>query len=135
MNDYIEVIATEEKNEIGEVIHEMDEYLLFEPSAEISDKHTLKENSDFIEIEKEVEIAEVDEQIVSEISDSDEKIDPLNTSLDDLQKQRSKERRLRMKEFNYKFNNSKIDEIEKEPAYKRQGVDLKENKPTKWRRR
>ena len=32
-----------------------------------------------------------------------------------------------MKEFNYKFNNSKIDEIEKEPAYKRQGIDLKEN--------
>ena len=127
VNDYIEVIPTEEKNEIGEVIHEMDEYLLFEPSGEISDKHTLKENSDFIEIETEVEIAEVDEQIVSEISDSDEKIDPLNTSLDDLQKQRSKERRLRMKEFNYKFNNSKIDEIEKEPAYKRQGVDLKEN--------
>ena len=33
-----------------------------------------------------------------------------------------------MKEFNYKFNNSKIDEIEKEPAYKRQGVDLEETK-------
>ena len=48
----------------------MDEYLLFEPSGEISDKHTLKENSDFIKIETEVEIAEVDEEIVSEISDS-----------------------------------------------------------------
>ena len=33
-----------------------------------------------------------------------------------------------MKEFNYKFNNSKIDEIEKEPAYKRHGVDLEETK-------
>ena len=32
-----------------------------------------------------------------------------------------------MKEFNYKFNNSKIDEIEKQPAYKRQGVELEEN--------
>ena len=127
VNDYIEVIPTEEKNEIGEVIHEMDEYLLFEPSGEISDKNTLIGNSDLIEIETQVEIAEVGEKIVSEISDSDEKIGPLNTSLDDLQKQRSKERRLRMKEFNYKFNNSKIDEIEKEPAYKRQGVDLKEN--------
>ena len=33
-----------------------------------------------------------------------------------------------MKEFNYKFNNSKIDEIEKEPAYKRHGIDLEETK-------
>ena len=29
-----------------------------------------------------------------------------------------------MKAFNYKFNTSKIEEIEKEPAYKRQGVSL-----------
>ena len=105
----------------------MDDYLLFQPSDEISEKHTLSENSENVETEMEVEIAEIEEELVSEISDSDEKVDPLNTSIDDLQKQRSKERRLRMKEFNYKFNNSKIDEIEKEPAYKRQGVDLEEN--------
>ncbi len=127
VTDYIELIPTEEKNEIGEVIHEMDDYLLFQPSDEISEKHTLSENSENVETEMEVEIAEIEEELVSEISDSDEKVDPLNTSLDDLQKQRSKDRRLRMKEFNYKFNNSKIDEIEKEPAYKRQGVDLEEN--------
>ena len=35
-----------------------------------------------------------------------------------------------MKEFNYKFRNSasKIDEIEKQPAYKRMGIDLDETK-------
>ena len=33
--DYIELIPTEEKNEIGEVIHEMDYHLLFEPLSEI----------------------------------------------------------------------------------------------------
>ena len=131
--DYIELIPTEEKNEIGEVIHEIEDHLLFEPLSESSEKHIFSENSDFIdtevEVEVEVELEEtvVKEEIVSEISESDDTIDPLNTSLEDLQKQRSKERRLRMKEFNYKFNNSKIDEIEKEPAYKRRGVDLKEN--------
>ena len=123
--DYIELIPTEEKNEIGEVIHEMEDHMLFEPLSELSENSTLVENSDIIETEVEVEVKE---EIVSEISDSEEEIDPLNTSLADLQKQRSKERRLRMKEFNYKFNNSKIDEIEKEPAYKRQGVDLEETK-------
>ena len=123
--DYIELIPTEEKNEIGEVIHEMEDHMLFEPLSELSENSTLAENSDIIETELEVEVKE---EIVSEILDSEEEIDPLNTSLADLQKQRSKERRLRMKEFNYKFNNSKIDEIEKEPAYKRHGVDLEETK-------
>ena len=131
--DYIELIPTEEKNEIGEVIHEMEDHMLFEPLSELSENSTLAENSDIIETEVEVEVeetkeTEVKEDIVSEISDSEEEIDPLNTSLADLQKQRSKERRLRMKEFNYKFNNSKIDEIEKEPAYKRHGIDLEETK-------
>ena len=129
--DYIELIPTDEKNEIGEVIHEIEDHLLFEPLSESSEKNVFSENSDFIETEVEVEVeleeTVIKEEIVSEISESDDTIDPLNTSLEDLQKQRSKERRLRMKEFNYKFNNSKIDEIEKEPAYKRQGVDLKEN--------
>ena len=129
--DYIELIPTEEKNEIGEVIYEIEDHLLPEPLSESSEKNVFSENSDFIdtEVEVEVELEEtvVKEEIVSEISESDDTIDPLNTSLEDLQKQRSKERRLRMKEFNYKFNNSKIDEIEKEPAYKRRGVDLKEN--------
>ena len=125
--DYIELIPTEEKNEIGEVIHEMEDHMLFEPLSEVSEKNTFTENSDIVETEVEIE-TEVKEDIVSEISDSEEEIDPLNTSLADLQKQRSKERRLRMKEFNYKFNNSKIDEIEKEPAYKRHGVDLEETK-------
>ena len=123
--DYIELIPTEEKNEIGEVIHEMEDHMLFEPLSELSENSTLAENSDIIETEVEVEVKE---EIVSEILDSEEEIDPLNTSLADLQKQRSKERRLRMKEFNYKFNNSKIDEIEKEPAYKRHGIDLEETK-------
>ena len=123
--DYIELIPTEEKNEIGEVIHEMEDHMLFEPLSELSENSTLVENSDIVETEVEVEVKE---EIVSEIPTSDEEIDPLNTSIEDLQKQRSKERRLRMKEFNYKFNNSKIDEIEKVPAYKRQGVDLEETK-------
>ena len=128
--DYIELIPTEEKNEIGEVIHEIEDHLIFEPLSELSENKTFSENSNVVETETETETeVEVEiEETVSEISDLDEEIDPLSTSLEDLQKQRSKDRRLRMKEFNYKFNNSKIDEIEKEPAYKRHGVDLEETK-------
>ena len=58
---------------------------------------------------------------------NDDDIDPMDTPLSEL-KDRTAERRRKMKEFNYKFNNSKIDEIEKVPAYKRQGVNLHDAK-------
>jgi cell division protein FtsZ len=55
-----------------------------------------------------------------------EDIDPINSPISELLKERADERRRKMKDFNYKFNTSKIDEIEREPAYKRQGVNLEE---------
>ncbi|MFN2262294.1 MAG: cell division protein FtsZ [Psychroflexus sp.] len=58
-------------------------------------------------------------------SDSEnEDVDPMNTPLAELAS-RAAERRAKMKKFNYKFRNSKnIDEIEKQPAYKRAGIEL-----------
>ena len=55
-------------------------------------------------------------------------IDPMHNSIDDTLKLRAEERRKKLKEFNYKFQNntSKIDEIEKEPAYKRMGITLED---------
>ncbi|VAW18247.1 Cell division protein FtsZ, partial [hydrothermal vent metagenome] len=55
-------------------------------------------------------------------------ISPLDLTIEELQK-RASERREKMKNFNYKFTNNikkKIDDIEKEPAYKRMGVELDE---------
>ena len=49
--------------------------------------------------------------------------------LEELLRSRSEERKRKLKDFNYKFqnnNSSRIDEIEKHPAYKRQGVNLNE---------
>ena len=55
---------------------------------------------------------------------SEEKKDKnlVNSPISDFQKQRSDERKLRMKEFNYKFNKSKIEDLVEEPAYKRKGI-------------
>jgi cell division protein FtsZ len=53
-------------------------------------------------------------------------VSPLDLTIAELQK-RAAERREKMKNFNYKFThkvNNNIDEIEKEPAYKRRGVQL-----------
>ena len=57
-----------------------------------------------------------------------QEIDPMNTPISELLKERAEERRRKMKDFNYKFNSAKIDDIEKVPAYKRQGVNLSEAK-------
>ena len=82
-----------------------------------------------IEIESKMNSSEIETTTIETIDESQNENlqDGFNSSVSDLQKQRSAERRLRMKEFNYKFNKSKIDDIEKEPAYKRRGVEL-ENK-------
>ncbi len=60
----------------------------------------------------------------------EELADPLNTPISKLLKERTEERKRKLKDFNYKFRNSvsKIDELEKQPAYKRMGIDLEEPK-------
>jgi cell division protein FtsZ len=63
----------------------------------------------------------------TEIGTSDE-IDPMNTPLSELAS-RAAERKAKMKQFNYKFRNTNnIDEIEKQPAYKRAGIDINNNR-------
>ncbi len=55
--------------------------------------------------------------------------EPTDRPISEILKERADERRRKLKDFNYKFqhNRANIDEIEKEPAYKRQGVDLNQN--------
>ncbi len=123
-NDSTDVESQEselEENEIDDIIDNEDNY------NNESDENHLFES--VIEIESKMNSSEIDTTIVEAIdkSQKDDLQDPFNSSVSDFQKQRSAERRLRMKEFNYKFNKSKIDDIENEPAYKRRGIEL-ENK-------
>jgi cell division protein FtsZ len=51
-------------------------------------------------------------------------IDPMNSSIKDLM-ERAAERKAKMKRHNYNFKiNKSIDEIEKQPAYKRAGLEI-----------
>jgi cell division protein FtsZ len=58
-----------------------------------------------------------------------EEISPMEMTIEETLKLRADERRRKLKDFNYKFHNnpSRVDELEKEPAYKRIGLDLNEN--------
>ncbi|WP_445958035.1 cell division protein FtsZ [Yeosuana sp.] len=123
VNDYIELIPVTENNEKGDTRYALDDYIEVESSM----------NKKPINVKEEV-IEGYDEEIVFEKkiiakspeSEKVEEIDPMNSPISDMLKERAAERRRKMKDFNYKFNNAKIDDIEKIPAYKRQGVDLKE---------
>ncbi|WP_435264162.1 cell division protein FtsZ [Tenacibaculum sp. nBUS_03] len=61
---------------------------------------------------------------------SNDEVTPLSLTISELQK-KAQERREKMKGFNYKFADQvskNIDEIERQPAYKRLGVDIETNK-------
>ncbi len=116
VKDYVEIIPVTEANEDGEVRYALDDFTTFESSMNTPDTEVKEE----IVFEKKVIPAEETEEA------TEQEIDPINSPISELLKARADERRRKMKDFNYKFNNAKIDEIEKEPAYKRQGVDLED---------
>ena len=124
VNDFIELVNVTETNKDGEIRYALDDYLEFESSSEPKKKEPIVEVVDKvleeeIVFEKKVVQKQVEEEQVEEI-------DPMNSPISDMLKERAEERRRKMKDFNYKFNTAKIEDIEKIPAYKRQGVDLQD---------
>ena len=126
VNDYIELITVTEANETGETRYALDDHIVLEETGTKHKNVVVEEQPVDEEIVFEKKIVE---EVVTEKEEVEE-LDPVNSPISELLKQRANERRRKMKEFNYKFNNAKIDEIEKEPAYKRQGVDLDEVQPS-----
>ena len=126
VKDYIELITVTEANEEGEVRYALDDYIELESAI-----NTKKEKQKEVVQEVDEEIVFEKKVIVEEVNDTEvpsDEIDPMNTPISQLLKERAEERKRKMKDFNYKFNNAKIDDIEKIPAYKRQGVNLDEVK-------
>jgi cell division protein FtsZ len=122
VKDYVELITVTEANETGETRYALDDYIVLESSGNEQEKEqevTFEVEEDIVFEKKVIQ----EEDIVEELA---EELDPINSPIAELLKERADERRRKMKEFNYKFNNAKIDDIEKEPAYKRQGVNLEE---------
>ena len=98
----------------------------FDAQPTIGKSSIIKEN---INIEEEVQFELKTSKTQAEINEVEtisEEVSPLDLTINELQK-RAEERRKKMKGFNYKFTdqmNKNIDEIERQPAYKRMGVDL-----------
>ncbi|WP_227807443.1 cell division protein FtsZ [Lutibacter profundi] len=125
--EHQEIKATKEIDE--DVYFSLEDYAELEDSLTQAKKPTLMnteidDDLNFTLRSKNNDKIDINEQ---EVIDHKE-ISPLDLTIEELQKRASK-RREKMKNFNYKFTNNikkKIDDIEKEPAYKRMGVELDE---------
>ena len=115
----------------------------FVPVTELTDngiiKYSLEEymevENDFVQSKPQVKQEEVPAELnitmkqVAPIEVNEvvaESVSPMDMTIEETLRFRAEERRKKLKEFNYKFHNNvtKIDELEREPAYKRLGVDL-----------
>ncbi len=123
VNEHIEVIPVLEYNKDGEKRYSLDDYM------ELENKLTgAKSKAEEFEpkiVEDELVFEQRKVAASSPIVDEE---DPLEKPIEELLKERADERRRKLKDYNYKFkSSSSVDEIEKEPAYKRQGINLSDN--------
>ena len=126
VNEAVQFVPITELNESGVVKYSLEEYMELEDQL-ISSKPAAIVVDEPIAEELNITMKEVD--MTSNFAANYNQVSPMEMSIDDTMKYKADERRRKLKEFNYKFHNnpSKVDEYEKEPAYKRSGIDLTNN--------
>ncbi|KAA3623161.1 MAG: cell division protein FtsZ [Flavobacterium sp.] len=123
VKDAIEVVPVTEISDEGVKRYSLDDYQEMETMLNEAKPKAGEEEDEEVAFSTRTE-----EEVETDEASDDEPADPLNTPISKLLKDRTEERKKMMKEFNYKFRNSasKIEDIEKQPAYKRMGIDLDE---------
>ena len=126
VNDHTEVVPVTEISDQGIKRYSLDDYEEVEKrlgEAQPSQVIEVVEEDEIVLEKKTIEAPQTPE------TELDVPADPLNSPISKLLSDRTEERKKKMKEFNYKFRNSasKIDDIEKQPAYKRMGIELDES--------
>jgi len=129
VKDHIEVIPVLEYDKHGETRYSLDDYMELENKLTGAKSKAEEYEPKLMEDELVFEKKTLDPGKTELATSGEQNIDPMDSPIEELLRARADERRKKLKDFNYKFNNSlnNIDEIEKEPAYKRQGVNLAEN--------
>ena len=123
VNQAIEFVPVTEVNQNGVIKHSLEEYMEKENQLFEAKKTDLV--VDAIPEELNLTMKQVNINSESPVNTQNQ-VSPLETSIEETLKLRAEDRRQKMKEFNYKFHNnaSKLNEFEKEPAYKRMGIDI-----------
>jgi cell division protein FtsZ len=122
VNEPVQFVPVTELTDNGIIRYSLEEYTEMENTL-LESKPT---TTAIEEVPEEMNITMKQVDVVSNTSSTFDNVSPMDMSIQEALKFRSDERRKKLKEFNYKFHNniSKIDELEREPAYKRLGIDL-----------
>lgn len=131
VNDPMQVIPMTEVNETGVVRYSLEEYMEVENEL-LASKPVVNIVEEPINEELNITLKKVESTPTAFSESFGENINPLNElTIEETLKMRADERRKKLKDFNYKFhtNSTRLDELEKVPAYKRQGVELPNNTP------
>ena len=123
--DPIQFVPITEVAENGVIRHSLEEYM--ETEHDFAAAATTQKVAEVVPEELNITMKEMEESTIN--ASEFESISPMEMTIEETLRARADERRRKLKEFNYKFHNnvSKIDEYEKEPAYKRLGVELSTN--------
>lgn len=119
--------STQQRAEIKEP--EVRRYTLEEDDEQDTPRASYKEEEE--ETDRFLQFKTSQKQVVEPVEEEEVtgEVDPMNAPISKVLRERTEERKRSLKAFNYKFrdNVSRIDKIEQEPAYKRQGIELTEN--------
>jgi len=127
VRDSVEIIPVLEYNKKGETRYSLDDYMQLE--NQLTGARSKAEEFEPRIIEDELIFERKSVAPTERIAQPQEELDPMETPIEELLRERADERRRKLKDFNYKFKNSvnNLEEFEKQPAYKRQGVNLNDN--------
>jgi cell division protein FtsZ len=125
VNEAVQFVPVTELTDKGIIKYSLEEYMELEQDFTAS--KPVEKPVEVIPAELNITMKRVEESTPA--PSSFENISPMEMTIEETLKLRADERRKKLKEFNYKFHNnvSKIDEYEKEPAYKRLGIDISNN--------
>ena len=123
VNEPVQFVSMTEVSKDGIIKYSLEEYMEIENELAASKPAAIATEAPIAE-ELNITVKQVD--LTSNYSSNFQDISPMEMSIEETLKFRADERRRKLKEFNYKFHNnpSRVDEYEKEPAYKRTGVEL-----------
>ncbi len=125
VNDPVQFVPVTELSENGIIKYSLEEYMEVENDL-ITSKPVEKPIEEVIPAELNITLKPRIDFAQEAAFNTSESISPMELTIEETLRLRAEERRKKLKEFNYKFHNnvSRIDELEKEPAYKRLGIDL-----------
>ena len=132
VNEQVEFVAVTDVDEKGIIKYSLEEYMELENDLMNSKPVAVSKVEEPVDDALNFTMKKVEPSNPVTFGKSYEDVSPVELTIEQTLKMRADERRKSLKDFNYKFHNnsSRVDDLEKEPAYKRSGIQLDEKKNT-----